>query len=78
MTNDAYDYYNDNQLRQLKPMLATGGTTPAITPSPRPGVDDCIEDLLSLKFDSATRRQSELRRICLQRDNYQCVVTKAW
>lgn len=51
---------------------------PAITPSPRPGVEDSIQDLLSLEFDSASRRQSELRRICLHRDNYQCVVTKAW
>ncbi|KAI2730074.1 hypothetical protein CBS147332_1926 [Penicillium roqueforti] len=80
------DCDDDDQLRQLakhldttllKPMLATGGTTPAITPSPLPGVEDSM-NLLSLEFDSATQRQSGLRRICLQRDNYQCVVTKAW
>ncbi|KXG45690.1 uncharacterized protein PGRI_034570 [Penicillium griseofulvum] len=87
LATDVDDCDDDDQLRQLakhldttllKPMLATGGTTPAITPSPLPGVEDSIENLLSLEFDSATRRQSELRRICLQRDNYQCVVTKAW
>jgi hypothetical protein len=87
LADDADDCYDDDRLRQLvkhldtallKLMLAMGGTTPAITPSPCRGVEESIENLLSLDFDSATRRQSELRRICLQRDNYQCVVTKAW
>ncbi|KAJ5139177.1 uncharacterized protein N7515_004025 [Penicillium bovifimosum] len=87
LANDVEDCNDDSKLLQLakhldttllKPMLATGGTTPAITPSPLPGVEDPIGELLSLEFDSATLRQSEIRRICLQRDNYQCVVTKAW
>ncbi|KAF4769950.1 hypothetical protein HAV15_011756 [Penicillium sp. str.  len=71
--------HNDDQLRQLvkhlettllKPMLAAGRTTPAITPSPLSGVNDSAEDL--------TGRQSELRRICLQHNNNQCVIAKAW
>ncbi|KAJ5559343.1 hypothetical protein N7535_009571 [Penicillium sp. DV-2018c] len=87
LANDVEDCDDDSQLLQLakhldttllKPMLATGGTTPAITPSPLPGVEDSIEDLPSLQVDSATLRLSKTRRICLQRDNYQCVVTKAW
>jgi hypothetical protein len=84
---DVDDCVDDDCLRQLakhldtallKPMVATGGKTPAITPSPRSGVEDSIENLLSQDFDSTTRRQAELRRVCLKRDNNQCVVTKFW
>ncbi|KAJ5142847.1 uncharacterized protein N7515_001634 [Penicillium bovifimosum] len=87
LANDVEDCDEDSQLLQLakhldtallRPMLVAGGTTPEITPSPIHGVEDSIEDPLSLDFDSATRRQSAIRRTCLQRDNYQCVVTKAW
>ncbi|KAJ5938681.1 hypothetical protein N7466_001815 [Penicillium verhagenii] len=62
----------------LRPMVVTGGKTPAVIPSPRPGAEDSVEDLLSHDFDSINRRQGQLRRICLQRDNHQCVVTKFW
>jgi len=87
LADDAKSCNDDDRLRQLakhldtallRPMVATGGKTPAITPSPRPRVEDSSEDLLSQDFDSATRRQDQLRRACLQRDNHQCVVTKVW
>ncbi|KAF3386412.1 hypothetical protein F1880_000656 [Penicillium rolfsii] len=87
LADDAESCDDDDRLRQLakhldtallRPMVATGGKTPAITPSPRLGVEDSIEDLLSLDFDSTSRRQGELRLVCLRRDNYQCVVTKFW
>ena len=84
---DAEVCNDDDQLRQLakhldtallRPMVTTGGKTRAITPSPCPGVEDSIEDLLSQDFDSMARQQAELRRACLQRDNHQCLVTKLW
>ena len=87
LADDADSCDDDDRLRQLakhldtallRPMVATGGNTPAITPSPRSGVEDFIDDLLSQDFDSTTRRQGELRRACLQLDNHQCVVTKFW
>ncbi|KAI2788012.1 hypothetical protein POX_f08395 [Penicillium oxalicum] len=87
LADDADNCDNDDRLRQLakhldtallRLMMVTGENTPAITPSPRLGVEDSIKNLLSQDFDSATRRQGELRQICLQRDNHQCVVTKFW
>ncbi|KAE8391505.1 hypothetical protein BDV23DRAFT_171663 [Aspergillus alliaceus] len=53
---------DDEELRQLaksldtgllRPMLAHGGTTPAVTLSPRLGVEDSIEDLLSEDIHTA-------------------------
>ncbi|KAJ5661693.1 uncharacterized protein N7477_009309 [Penicillium maclennaniae] len=84
---DAEDCNDDDQLRQLakhldtallRPMVTTGGKTPAITPCPCPGVEDSIENLLSQNFESTTRQQAALRRACLQRDNHQCQLTKFW
>ncbi|PKY01612.1 hypothetical protein P168DRAFT_53065 [Aspergillus campestris IBT 28561] len=63
----------------LRPMLAHGGTTPAVTLSPRLGVEDSIEALLSDDTQTASRSEQQLlRNHCLDRDGYQCVVTKAW
>ena len=82
---DLYD--NNNQLEQLakhldtallRPIVAMGGKTLAITLSTYPRVEDSIENLLSQDFDSATQQQKELRRACLQHDNHQYVVTKCW
>lgn len=80
--------HNDDELRQLaasldsgllRPILSMGGETPAITPSPRLGFEDSIEDLNALDIDSVTRNdQRRLRGNCLKRDGYQCVVTKCW
>ncbi|EPS29356.1 hypothetical protein PDE_04305 [Penicillium oxalicum 114-2] len=79
LADDADNCDNDDRLRQLakhldtallRLMMITGENTPAITPSPRLGVEDSIKNLLSQDFDSATRRQGELRQICLQRDNH--------
>ncbi|CAL5871392.1 uncharacterized protein PFLUO_LOCUS5642 [Penicillium psychrofluorescens] len=69
------DNYIDSSL--LRPLLAQGGRTPAITSSSLPGAEESVEDLLSLDLESATRQQTVLRRKCLERDEYRCVVTKA-
>ncbi|KAJ5915759.1 hypothetical protein N7454_010900 [Penicillium verhagenii] len=78
---------DDEHLRQLsthldtamlRPMVATSCKTPAVIPSPCPGVEDSIEDLLAHDFELINRQQGQLRRICLQRDKHQCVVTKFW
>jgi hypothetical protein len=83
------DYCRDNtELKQLaesldtgllRPMLATGGRTPAITTSPRFGVEDSIENLDSLDLESTRRAaQGKLGRNCLRRDGQRCIVTGYW
>lgn len=63
----------------LRPMLAHGGITPAITPSPRFGIDDSIDNLVSEDARSITRAaQSPLRKKCLARDGQRCVVSNIW
>ncbi|BCS23967.1 HNH endonuclease signature motif containing protein [Aspergillus puulaauensis] len=63
----------------LRPMLAHGGITPAITPSPRFGIDDSIDNLVSEDASSITRAaQSRLRKNCLARDGQRCVVSNIW
>lgn len=79
---------NDQELRQhaesldtglLRPMLSTGGKTPAITPSPRLGLEESIDHLNTFDVEPVTRvDQQRLRRNCLARDGYRCVLTKFW
>jgi hypothetical protein len=79
---------NDDELRQLaasidtsllRPLLSQGGKTPVITPSPRIGFDDLVENLNSLDITLASRNdQKRLRRNCLRRDGYRCTITKCW
>ncbi|KAJ5692831.1 hypothetical protein N7462_002254 [Penicillium macrosclerotiorum] len=61
----------------LYPLRALGGKTPSeITPAPRAGVEDSIEELRSLNVRPITRGpQAQLRDHCLERDGYRCVVT---
>ncbi|KAJ5945234.1 hypothetical protein N7516_005402, partial [Penicillium verrucosum] len=86
LAGDVSGCANDEKLRQLVqsirtglliPMKAQGGKTPTeITPSPRSGVEDSIENLKSLNIESISRSsQSQLRHHCLQRDGYKCVAT---
>ncbi|KAJ5587165.1 uncharacterized protein N7459_002930 [Penicillium hispanicum] len=86
LADDVSECANDEQLRQLVrsietglliPLKAQGGKTPTdITPSPRPGVEDSIENLNSQNIEPITRgRQSQLRHHCLERDGYKCVAT---
>ncbi|CAG7995831.1 unnamed protein product [Penicillium salamii] len=58
-------------------MKAQGGKTPTeITSSPRFGVEDSIENLMSQDIEPITRSdQSRLRDHCLQRDGYKCLAT---
>lgn len=83
---DVSDCADDEKLRQLVqsirtglliPLKAQGGKTPTeITPSPRPGVEDSIEDLKSQDIDSVSRRvQSQLRSYCLERDGNKCLAS---
>jgi hypothetical protein len=63
----------------LRPMLSQGGRTPGITPSPRLGLEDSIENLDSQHIDSATRNdQPRLRDNCLKRDGHRCVLSQCW
>jgi hypothetical protein len=77
---------NDEKLQQLVqsirsglliPMKAQGGKTPTeITPSPRSGVEDAIEDLKSQNIEPISRSsQSQLRHRCLERDSNRCLAT---
>ncbi|KAE8377181.1 hypothetical protein BDV26DRAFT_282019 [Aspergillus bertholletiae] len=79
---------DDEEVRQLaesfdtgllRPMLANGGTTPAITLSRRLGMEDSVENLLPEGIQTASRdSQRRLRDHCLAREGHRCAVTKAW
>ncbi|KAE8137066.1 hypothetical protein BDV38DRAFT_100346 [Aspergillus pseudotamarii] len=61
------------------PMLANGGKTPCVSPSPRLGYQSSFENIFAENFDPVTRSdQSALRDACLARDNYQCVISKVY
>lgn len=79
LARDVSECRNDDMLRQLdnhidssllRLLRAQGGSTPAILSSPFPRVEEEVEDLLSLDFESAKRRQKEVRQKCLERDEY--------
>ncbi|PTU19396.1 hypothetical protein P175DRAFT_0494530 [Aspergillus ochraceoroseus IBT 24754] len=86
LAGDVSGCANDEELRQLVqsirtglliPMKAQGGKTPTeITPSPRSGVEDSIENLNSLNIEPISRSsQSQLRHHCLERDGNKCLAT---
>lgn len=63
----------------LRPMLARGAATPAVTPSPRLGRERSIETFVSYDIESITRAdQRRLRTNCLERDGHRCVLSKLW
>jgi hypothetical protein len=75
LAGDVSGCANDEKLRQLVqsirnslliPMKAQGGKTPTeITPSPRSGVEDSIENLKSLNIEPISgSSQSQLRHRC--------------
>ncbi|KAL5333617.1 hypothetical protein BJX70DRAFT_380426 [Aspergillus crustosus] len=88
LSEDVSGCRNDDELRQLaasidtgllRPLLSKGGKTPVITPSPRIGIDDSVENLHSFDIIPGNRNDQErLRRNCLRRDGYRCTITKSW
>ncbi|OJJ45716.1 hypothetical protein ASPZODRAFT_133580 [Penicilliopsis zonata CBS 506.65] len=77
----------DSQLHQLgqnivtgllNPLKVAGGKTATITPSPRLGVEDSIENLEAMIDDPMKRAQKELRKKCLRRDGQMCVVSSLY
>jgi hypothetical protein len=88
LADDIAGCNDDEQLHQLRksletgflrPMKAKGGKTPDITLSPRIGLEDSIENLAVLDFESVTRKdQHKLRENCLKRDGNLCVVSQNW
>lgn len=58
---------------------AQGGKTPQVTASPLSATDITRDNMASGMTQSSTRNLLEwLKNICLERDNYQCIVTKLW
>ncbi|KAB8229459.1 HNH endonuclease signature motif containing protein [Aspergillus alliaceus] len=87
LADDIESCCSDEELQQLakhidtaliRPFLAVGGKSKPLTPSPRFGTEDSIEDLLSEIDDPVVREQERLRTQCLSRDGYRCVITKAY
>ena len=62
----------------LYPLKASTRTPAVITPSPRLGAEDSIENIASPITKSAIRAQPELRRQCLKRDGNRCCITKIY
>ncbi|KAJ5935627.1 hypothetical protein N7466_005174 [Penicillium verhagenii] len=87
LVDDISQCSGDNEkLRQLVrsietgliiPLKAHGGKTPTdITPSPRPGVEDSIENLKTENIEPVSRsQQSQLCSHCLERDEFRCLAT---
>ncbi|KAJ5585284.1 uncharacterized protein N7459_005084 [Penicillium hispanicum] len=86
LAGDISECADDERLRQLVqsiknglliPMKAQGGKTPTeITPSPRSGLEDSIENLKKLQIEPISRSpQSQLRKHCLERDGNKCLAT---
>lgn len=79
--DDILDRSSDEELRELAthlttallaPMKATGKTP--VSPSPRFGVDDSIEEIIS-ELVSSSREQGWLKEACLRRDDNRCVLS---
>lgn len=51
------------------------GKTPVVSPSPRFGADDSINDITSELESSSRNEQGWLKEACLLRDNNRCVLT---
>ncbi|KAJ5121468.1 uncharacterized protein N7515_009429 [Penicillium bovifimosum] len=73
LAGDVLGCADDEKLRQLQ----KGGKTPIeITPSPRSGVEDSIENLKSQNIEPISGScQSRLRHRCLERDGNKCLAT---
>ncbi|KAJ9209233.1 hypothetical protein DTO166G4_9177 [Paecilomyces variotii] len=56
----------------LAPMRACGGQNQTVTPSPFGRPDDVAQEMIE---SSSQNNQQNLKKICLERDNYRCVVT---
>lgn len=80
---------DDEKLRQLVqsiktglliPLKSQGGKTPTeVTPSPRPDLEESIENLKSLDIEPINgNSQSQLRRHCLERDGYKCFASSKY
>lgn len=76
---------NDDELRQLvesidtgllRPMLSQAMKAPQIIPSRHRGRDDTIENMHSLDIESVRNEHVQLRKNCLKRGGYQCVIAK--
>ncbi|KAN0067949.1 hypothetical protein V8E54_013877 [Elaphomyces granulatus] len=87
LADDILTCQNDAELHDLAshlvegllyPLKASTRTPAVITPPPRLGVEDSVENLTSLITESAIREQPKLRRQCLQRDGNRCCITKAY
>ncbi|OJJ43555.1 hypothetical protein ASPZODRAFT_28222 [Penicilliopsis zonata CBS 506.65] len=84
LADDILQCASDSQVRQLAESVVTGLLTPlkaaglktaSVTPSPRIGLEDSIENLGGMVEEPMTRKQQELRDRCLPRDGNRCVVS---
>jgi hypothetical protein len=50
------------------------GKTSAVSPSPRFGADDSVEEIVS-ELESSSREQAWLKEACFLRDDNRCVLT---
>ncbi|KAK2768458.1 hypothetical protein FQN54_000313 [Arachnomyces sp. PD_36] len=69
----------DDTAKLLTPRLvkAYGNATP-VTPSPLDDADFRVEEVVSMLIDPSSRNdQAKLKRICLQRDGYRCLISGA-
>ncbi|OJJ45074.1 hypothetical protein ASPZODRAFT_160560 [Penicilliopsis zonata CBS 506.65] len=84
LADDLLQCHSDDNIRQLAqniesgllvPIKAAGAKTATITPSPRIGLEESIENLGSTIDSSMVRKQKELRERCSRRDGDMCVIS---
>ncbi|KAF7174205.1 hypothetical protein CNMCM5623_006690 [Aspergillus felis] len=77
--DDLYNLAYHLRTAILIPMKAQGGKTAQATALPLSETDITRDNVTSEMTESSSRDDQEwLKIICLERDNYQCVVTKLW
>jgi len=84
VSDDILGCGSDEELRQLASHLLTAvlvpmkahGRTPAVSPTPRFGGEDSIEEIASELTEPSSRNdQKWLKAACLRRDNNRCVIS---
>lgn len=73
-TDEDVRIHAESLVKHLLSSFKTLRATPNISISPRPGMEDSIENILAEMTDPSTR-QARLKKECLRRDGNKCVIT---
>jgi hypothetical protein len=84
LLEDIVESARNNTVRQLarsiisgllRPMKVAGGKTGNITPSPRHGLDEAIEELAARTDEPMKRQQAKIRQEAMLREGNRCIIS---